>query len=670
MSTGIRRRPRLSAPRFLKFRNRPRPECLEERSLLTGGAVGTVVTPAVGSTMGPYGLFGGPPGLAYSPALISTAYGFNKIQFGDGSTKADGTGQTIAIVDAFDLPTIASDLAAFDSAYHLAAPPSFQKIDQTGGTNLPAANANWGVEIALDVEWAHAMAPGANIVLVEANSASTLDLMQAVKTAAGKASVVSMSWGGQEFLGESFYDTLFATPGVTFVSASGDNGGITGASFPSASPNVVSVGGTTLSTTVTGAYKSETAWSGLVFQGSGGGVSALEPLPSYQGTALGLHYATGRVTPDISYNASISPTFTGVYTGYGVFDSYHEGGWNIVGGTSAGAPQISAMIAIADQGRVLNHLPTLSSHDTLAGVLYALAPTLNQNTPSAYFHDVTVGFTAQGVAGHGFDRATGLGSPIANTLVNFAVDLGALSTPGVSASSASHTPAMHPGTFVFGPEFIVFVPFFFFEFAAAPPYAPIIAPFTVAGINSGENGAAVSGALNSSSTSLGLPAQPTSAPSSGGIYQPRDERDTPLFSLPFETDLVPFFGDPWFFPKDVPAPANPDAPAPKQAPEKAPAPAPAPAPEKDAEKDAFELWDAALHSYVMDVHGGFAPLIALDSVPALPLVESPLRPSREYDVETGSQAVWAMGTAVALWSLWEYRSRSPESRRRPFDSPV
>ena len=157
-----------------------------------------------------------------------------------------GAGQTIAIVDAYNDPNIKSDLQVFDNQFGIAAPPSFNVVNQTGGANLPAADAGWSMEIALDVEWAHAIAPGANILLVEANSSSINDLVGAVNYArqAPGVTTVSMSWGGSEFAGESTYDSYFTTPaghaGVSFVAASGDSGG--SGEWPAVSPNVLGGG--------------------------------------------------------------------------------------------------------------------------------------------------------------------------------------------------------------------------------------------------------------------------------------------------------------------------------------------------------------------------------------------------------------------------------------------
>jgi len=224
--------------------------------------------------------------VGYTPAQISHAYGFDQIPL-------TGASQTIAIVDAYDDPTITADLHAFDQQLGLS-DPVLTKVNQSGGTSYPARDSGWGVEISLDVEWAHAIAPGANILLVEANSNFYSDLLAAVDYARNQpgVSVVSMSWGGSEFSGETSYDSHFTTPsghaGVTFVASSGDSGTI---SDPAVSPHVVAVGGTTLTIGAGKSYVGETAWSG-----SGGGISAYEPRPGYQ---VGMSTSGWRTNPDV-----------------------------------------------------------------------------------------------------------------------------------------------------------------------------------------------------------------------------------------------------------------------------------------------------------------------------------------------------------------------------------
>jgi hypothetical protein len=378
------------------------------------------------NTATPFGTTG-PTGL--SPTAIRQAYGFNQVSF--GGTAGTGAGTTIAIVDAYDDPTISSDLHAFDQQYGLA-DPTFTKVNQTGGTALPAANAGWAGEISLDVEWAHAIAPAAKILLVEASSASDSDLFAAVGYAARQPGVVavSMSFGGGEYGGETAYDSTFLTPaghtGVVFVASSGDSGAPI--SYPAASPNVLSVGGTTLNLTASGAYGSETGWSG-----SGGGVSAYESRPSYQNGVV-TQSTTKRTAPDVSYDADPN-------TGFSVYQTYGNSStapWVQYGGTSDAAPQWAALIAIADQGRAAAGEAALSS-TTLLPMIYQL--------PSSDFHDVTSG-TSSGSpnysASAGYDLVTGRGTPVANLVIAGLV--GGTTTSPPPAPTATHFAVTGPAT--------------------------------------------------------------------------------------------------------------------------------------------------------------------------------------------------------------------------------
>jgi len=335
-----------------------------------------------------------PPTTAFSPIKIRHAYGFDAV-------RNQGAGEVIGIVDAYDEPNVESDLATFDRQFGLAACTSangcFRKVYERGGR--PAAIANWAMEIAVDVEWAHAIAPQARIVLVECASNSMSDLMSGVDVAVRNgASVVSMSWTTGEFSGESQLDNHFAENGVTFVAASGDNG--TGVAYPAASPDVVGVGGTTLTTGANGGYASETAWSG-----SGGGLSAREREPMYQAQfEIPDDWRGYRGVPDVSYNANPG-------TGYAVYNSVGlngASGWFQVGGTSAATPQWAALVAIADSLRASARKSRLSGTDT---PLYALA----RSNPNGNFHAVTQGSngTCGPVcdAGAGYDYVTGLGTP-------------------------------------------------------------------------------------------------------------------------------------------------------------------------------------------------------------------------------------------------------------------
>ncbi len=357
----------------------------------------------------------------FTPAQIRQAYGMNQVTF--GSITGDGTGQTIAIIDAYHYPTAFSDLKAFDLFFGLPdltlytgpnmTTPYFRQVAQDGTTNFPTtdpagrggttAAPSWEMEEAMDIEWAHSMAPRANILLVEANSNDPGNLDNAAVNWARQqpgVSVVSMSFGTQEFFNVgALYDSDFSTPaghnGVTFVASSGDDGAPP--SYPALSVNVVGVGGTTLTTDAQGNYTSETAWSG-----SGGGISAFISKPSYQSGVT--QSATFRTSPDVSLLADPN-------TGVAIFDSYDFPGssWLELGGTSLAAPMFSAMIAVADQGRNYVGLQTLDGPTQTLPMLYSL--------PSSDFHDITSGSNGTYNAGPGYDLVTGLGSPIGNKLI-------------------------------------------------------------------------------------------------------------------------------------------------------------------------------------------------------------------------------------------------------------
>lgn len=369
----------------------------------------------------------------YVPSQIRHAYGFDLLPPG-----VDGTGQVVAIVDAYDDPTVGADLQTFITAFNLpgmnglpgtpgcsvaAGPhPCFQEITPQG---QPGANADWALEISLDVQWAHAIAPGADIMLVEAYDASLFNLLDAINAAVSNgAAVVSMSWGTNEFFFEPLIDYFYLNyPGVTLVAASGDGGA---PFWPAASPFVVGVGGTTLPLDGSGNPTGpETVWNDA-FGSSGGGVSPYESEPGFQ-----LIYpipATGgyRGIPDVSYDADPA-------TGVSIFDSTPlrgETGWFTVGGTSIGAPQWAALIALADQARSQAGKSVLSSNDTTNSPFY-YAGSPSQTTPcsnpptTSYcmnYNDITSGVNSNGFAATpGYDFATGLGSPSAHNLVPYLV---------------------------------------------------------------------------------------------------------------------------------------------------------------------------------------------------------------------------------------------------------
>ncbi len=419
-------------------------------------------TPDAGSTYAgsstPYGK---------NPTQIRSAYGLgdygsDTVTF-DG-VEGDGQGQTIAIIDAYDDPTALSDLNAFSTSQYFptklptltsnaslstlnsAAGPTFTKVGQTGSTtSLPGfdpsgpysttGGSDFEQEESLDIEWAHVMAPLANIVLVECMSPSNANLFTAgvaLARATAGVDVVSMSFGGDETSNETTYDTDFTTPsghvggsataggtelagGVTFLASAGDSGAFGPDSktvfpqYPAASPDVVAVGGTTLNTNGT-TYVSESAWgngsSSGTEGGGGGGISKYETQPSYQASTVAAFSTTKRTYPDLSIEADPD-------TGVPIYDSYDFGAstpWipGYEGGTSLACPMTAGLVALADQDRALNGLGSLDGRTGTLPNIYSIS--------GNDYHDITTGNNGY-AAGTGYDLASGRGSPIANLWV-------------------------------------------------------------------------------------------------------------------------------------------------------------------------------------------------------------------------------------------------------------
>ena len=343
--------------------------------------------------------------VGFTPQQICAAYGINQIRF--GSTLGTGKDQTIAIVDPYDDPNIASDVAEFDQMFNLAS-INLTVVNQEGASApLPAADPTGDSEYeeALDVEWTHAIAPGANIVLVECDSDADSNLFAGASTAAALSgvSVVLMSLSGNEFGGETSNDSVFTTPtghqGVTFVASVGQYGTVT---YPAESPNVVAVGGTSLSVNSNGSYDGEMAWTD-----TNGGPSQYEAEPSYQ---EGVQSTGKRTVPDVAFDADTN-------TGITIYDSYDNAGTpqGTDGYTDFAAAAWAGLIAIADEGRVAAGGTTLNSGDN--GAKPQQAQTALYNLPYTDYHDVTTGSNGGFNAGPGYDAVTGLGTPIANLLV-------------------------------------------------------------------------------------------------------------------------------------------------------------------------------------------------------------------------------------------------------------
>jgi hypothetical protein len=315
----------------------------------------------------------------WGPADLQSAYAL------PGSTA--GAGQTVAIVDAYDDPAAEADLSVYRTQFGLPACTSasgcFRKIDQRGRTGQPPrANEGWAGEIALDLDMVSAVCPRCSILLVESDSAANRDMLAATRTAvASGAGFLSLSWGGMETVDDVYTDAdVFHQPGVAIAASSGDYG--YGVSYPASSPYVTAVGGTSLSRTTTGRKWAEKAWDS-----AGSGCAGYAAKPVFQGDKL----CSSRTEADVS--AVADPD-----TGVAVYRTYGADGWKVLGGTSASAPIIAGVYALA--GR----LPAGSAGNALP---YRAPSALNDVTAGAN-GDCT---TALCHAGSGYDGPTGLGTP-------------------------------------------------------------------------------------------------------------------------------------------------------------------------------------------------------------------------------------------------------------------
>ncbi len=326
---------------------------------------------------------------AVSPAATPAGFGPTDLQsaYSLASAAASaGGGETVAIVDAYDDPNAASDLATYRSTYGLPAcgPGCFTKLNQNGGTTYPAGNSGWAEEISLDLDMVSAICPNCKIMLVEASTANFTDLGTAVNTAARLgATQISNSYGGGESAAENNWSTsYFNHPGIDIMVSSGDNG--YGVEYPSASQYVTAVGGTTLSRASNARGWSESAWSG-----AGSGCSVYVAKPSWQ-------LDTGcprRMVSDVS--AVADP-----HTPVAVYDTYGVGGWLQFGGTSVASPIVASIYALAG-GR--------SPANTYGSYAYA-------NT--GQYNDIVGGSNGscssspyQCTAVTGYDGPTGVGTP-------------------------------------------------------------------------------------------------------------------------------------------------------------------------------------------------------------------------------------------------------------------
>jgi subtilase family serine protease len=357
----------------------------------------------------------GPVSGSYGPAQFHVGYNL-PCSVGEASQQticakpASFGGQTIAIVDAYNAPSIQADLNTYDSYYGLPACTigngCLKIVNENGqSASVPIRDDSWALEISLDVETSHEICQTCKILLVEASAANYLDLGKAVNTAASLgATEISNSYAGSDAAVETSYDSYYTHPGIAITASSGDSGYYDGygVGYPAASPKVVAVGGTTLNLNSNNTYLSESVWGngGMDAPGSGSGCSSYEKANGWQTSVADwsqTRCGSNRGIADISADAD-------PYTGAAVYDSTSykgQSGWFVVGGTSLASPLIAAVFALAKG---------TGSYTNAQQVAYVKFKSTNS-------HDVTTGsngFCNGSImcrAATGYDGPTGLGTP-------------------------------------------------------------------------------------------------------------------------------------------------------------------------------------------------------------------------------------------------------------------
>ncbi len=401
--------------------------------------VGALATPSVVTT--------------YTPAQIRAAYNMPTmpstwISLASLQAAQMGAGQTIYIVDAMHDPNVAAELAAFNQKFGLPGcttnmlgtaslplPTASSSAcvfsiaySTTAGaltTTPPAYNSSWATEITLDVQWAHATAPLARIVLIEAPDASVNSLVAAIQLAARMGSgIVSMSFGANEGSWASTIDSAFASSNMSYLAATGDNGAAV--SWPAVSTKVLAVGGTTLS------YADSTARTETVWSGTGGGISAYVATPSYQSSLPGFGTPARRATADVAFNAD---PYSGQYVAV-ISPGSSTVSWVSAGGTSLSTPQWAGLLAVANATRVQAGKTILGLPHTM---LYAQIGAVSATYANSML-DVTSGndgTCSSCSARVGYDLPTGLGTPKVSSLLTALGGSTTASTPVVSSASVS-----------------------------------------------------------------------------------------------------------------------------------------------------------------------------------------------------------------------------------------
>jgi hypothetical protein len=378
------------------------------------------------------------PAIAISPSALPAGYGPTDLRSAYGIGQTLSSPATVAVVDAYDDPNAAADLAVYRSTYGL--PPCtvangcFRKVDQTGGTHYPPGDPGWAGEISLDLDMVSAVCPGCSILLVEANTADLADLGASVnKAVALGARFVSNSYGGGEDSSDPSADAAyFNHPGVAITASAGDSG--YGVEYPAASQYVTAVGGTSLARATNARGWTESVWSTSSVEGTGSGCSAYTAKPRWQTDKS----CGKRTVSDVS--AVADPD-----TGVAVYDTDGSAGWNVYGGTSAAAPIIAGVYALAG---------TPAATDYPAAYPYR-SPNQLWDVTAGSNGTCAVNYYCSAVAG--YDGPTGLGTPhgvagftatpATPTVVNGGFEAGSISGWAGTGTGSVLAVARHSGAY-------------------------------------------------------------------------------------------------------------------------------------------------------------------------------------------------------------------------------
>jgi subtilase family serine protease len=406
------------------------------------------------------------PSSGYYPADLQSAYGLASAA---ASFTPGPNAPTVAIVDAYDDPNAASDLATYRAAMSGATDPntglvngafpplcssgqtsgcvSFTKLNQYGGTSYPRGNTGWSEEISLDLDMVSAVCPDCNIVLVEASSNSFSNLDQAVAEAQSlHPAAITNSYGGSEFSTETSYNSTYSYSasgkGTAVTAATGDSG--YGVEFPAAAPGVTAVGGTSLTYTGSG---SGISWAETVWSGSGAGCSSYEAMPSWQdvqGVYASTAYCTGRQVADVS--AVADPN-----TGVAVYDTYNEPGWMVFGGTSASTQIIGGVYGLAAGAGTLQPSPAGLYPDGASGATGStpgLLPVTSGSDGNCgdYLCNASYSLSSgyNGPAGLGTPEGVGAFQASTSSTPNFTLSASPSSETVTAGGSATYTVSVSP----------------------------------------------------------------------------------------------------------------------------------------------------------------------------------------------------------------------------------